>query len=61
MSLGVGARYSISGMDSFIDRFQTGTTNIPIAIGLIIALVQEWRYVLKLLSVKQGSRNAKIP
>lgn len=61
MSLGVGAGYFISGMDSFIDHFQTGTTNIPIAMGLIITPVQEWRYVLKLLSVKQESRNAKIP
>lgn len=38
MSFGVGAGYFISGMDSFIDRFQIGTTNIPIAIGLILMM-----------------------
>jgi ACR3 family arsenite transporter len=41
MSLGVGARYFIPGMDSFIGRFQIGTTNIPIAMGLIITPAQE--------------------
>jgi ACR3 family arsenite transporter len=41
MSLGVGAGYFISGMDSFIGRFQIGTTNIPIAMGLIITPAQE--------------------
>jgi len=38
MSFGVGAGYFISGIDSFIDRFQIGTTNIPIAIGLILMM-----------------------
>jgi len=38
MSFGVGAGYFIPGIDSFIDRFQIGTTNIPIAVGLILMM-----------------------
>jgi ACR3 family arsenite transporter len=38
MSVGVGAGYFIPHIDSFIHRFQIGTTNIPIAIGLILMM-----------------------